>query len=110
MKFVSEFGLRDGYCDEYFRRHNEIWPEMMDLIDRAGLKNYSIWNNCNKLYEYFECDDFQKASFIISSSEVKKRWDEYMKDILIMPETGSFQPLRCMFDFDKVKKERGENG
>ena len=30
--------------EEYKRRHDEIWPEMTQMLNEAGIHNYSIWN------------------------------------------------------------------
>ena len=29
-----------GKLEEYIRRHNEIWPEMKDVLHQAGIRNY----------------------------------------------------------------------
>ena len=31
-----------GKLEEYIRRHNEIWPEMKDVLHQAGIRNYTI--------------------------------------------------------------------
>ncbi len=109
LKYVNEFTLNVDHPDEYVRRHDEIWPEMIELMDRAGLVNYSIWNTGCKLYEYYECEDIEKALSIIKASEVKQRWDKYMEDLLGDPDVHDVRPLKCMFDLDTVKKDRVEN-
>ena len=35
--------LYPGMAEEYERRHNELWPEMKEMIRRHGGKNYSIF-------------------------------------------------------------------
>ena len=35
--------LFPGMENEYKRRHNELWPEMRDMIHEYGGKNYSIF-------------------------------------------------------------------
>lgn len=100
MKFLSEFALKPGTQAEYKKRHDEIWPEMQEMIVRSGIKNYSIWNLGERLVEYYECDDPQKAAETVRDCEVKKRWDEYMSDILILNEDGSMTPYVKMFDFN----------
>ena len=39
-----------GKLEEYIRRHNEIWPEMKDVLHQAGIRNYTIWNVGNELF------------------------------------------------------------
>ena len=104
MKFVNEFGLREGCQAEYRRRHDAIWPEMREMMTRAGLKNYSICNRGSRLIEYYECADIGRALAIISSSPVKAKWDAYMQDILLFEEDGNASPLECMFDFNSTER------
>ncbi|WP_418133761.1 L-rhamnose mutarotase, partial [Adlercreutzia sp.] len=34
--------LYPGMEEEYERRHNELWPEMIDMIHAHGGRNYTI--------------------------------------------------------------------
>jgi L-rhamnose mutarotase len=34
--------LKPGMETEYRRRHDEIWPELVDLLHAAGISDYSI--------------------------------------------------------------------
>lgn len=85
-----------GQEEEYRLRHDNIWPEMVQVLKDAGICHYSIWRNGNELFGYYECEKgIEHAARVQSESEVVARWDAYMKDILIMdkdPETGA-QPL-----------------
>lgn len=84
-----------GMLEEYVRRHDNIWPEMKEVLKKAGIRNYTIWNVGNELFGYYECDDVAEAARIQAESPVVDRWNEYMKDVMLMemdPETGA-QPL-----------------
>ena len=35
--------LYPGMEEEYEKRHNELWPEMQDMIHEHGGKNYTIF-------------------------------------------------------------------
>ena len=48
--------VKDGMLEEYVRRHNEIWPELTQVLNDAGIHNYTIWNVGNELFGYYECD------------------------------------------------------
>ena len=50
-----------GKLPEYIRCHNEIWPEMKDVLHQAGIRNYTIWNVGNELFGYYECDSIAEA-------------------------------------------------
>ena len=41
-RFVFRMRLHDGMVDEYKRRHDAIWPELVDLLHTSGVSDYSI--------------------------------------------------------------------
>ena len=84
-------GVRPGYEEEYVRRHDEIWPEMIDAIRAAGVRNYSIFRHGLTLFGYFETDDLEATRAYLKNSEVNARWSEFMAPIMkidIDPKTG----------------------
>lgn len=95
--------VREGMLDEYIKRHDEIWPEMKDMLHEAGIRNYTIWNVGNELFGYYECDSVAEAGRIQAQSEVNARWDQYMKDVMIAekdPVTGAQPLMKQVFFFD----------
>ena len=83
--------VRPGYEEEYKKRHDEIWPEMVEMLREAGLRNYNIFRHGLKLFGYFETDNLKKSIKHIASSEVNKEWAKYMAPIMkvdIDPETN----------------------
>ena len=65
--------VRPGYEDEYKKRHDEIWPEMVQMLSDAGLRNYNIFRHGLTLFGYFETDDLKKSIDHIVKSEVNKK-------------------------------------
>ena len=102
-KYAWKAMVKDGCIEEYKKRHDNIWDEMKKVLSDAGIVNYSIWNVGNELFGYYECAkglDF--AARVQNESPVVKKWDEYMKDILIMerdPITGAQPWLTQVFEF-----------
>ena len=41
-KFAFKMRLNPGCRAEYIKRHNEIWPELVDLLKDAGVSDYSL--------------------------------------------------------------------
>ena len=103
-RYAWKATLLDGMLEEYKRRHDEIWPEMLEMLKNAGICNYSIWQTGNELFGYYDCRkgaDF--AARAQAQSEVTARWNEYMKDVMTMepdPVTGAQPLLREVFYFD----------
>jgi len=102
-KYAWKGYVKEGYVEEYVKRHDNLWPEMAQMLETAGIKNYSIWNVGNELFGYYECEsgvDF--AAKVQRESPITEKWNEYMKDILIMemdPKTGAQPLLKQVFKF-----------
>ncbi len=92
-----------GMAAEYKRRHDEIWPEMKETLTEAGICNYTIWRNGDELFGYYECEKGKTyAEKVQGESPVVARWNEYMKDVMVMefdPENGNAVQLEEMFAF-----------
>jgi L-rhamnose mutarotase len=74
--------VRPGYEEEYKRRHDEIWPEMVHTLREAGIRNYSIFRYGLTLFGYFETDDLEQTVEYLKNSEVNRRWSEWMDPIM----------------------------
>lgn len=103
-KYAWKAKIVEGTLDEYVKRHNEIWDEMKTVLNDAGIVNYTIWNTGNELFGYYECKKgIEYATRVQRESPVVDKWNEYMKDILIMeidPETGAQPKLVKVFSFN----------
>ena len=103
-KYAWKAIVKDGCFDEYCRRHDEIWPELVELLKSAGICNYTIWNVGNELFGYYECEKGIKfAADTQANSPVVDKWNEYMKDVMVMemdPVTGAQPQLVKVFELD----------
>ncbi|MBP5308806.1 MAG: L-rhamnose mutarotase [Clostridia bacterium] len=103
-KYAWSATLKDGKKDEYVKRHNEIWPELVEVLKTAGIRNYTIWLSGNTLFGYYECEKGIKfATDFQANSPVVDRWNEYMKDVMDMPvdpDTGAQPKLIKVFSLD----------
>ena len=76
--------MRPGYEEEYKQRHDEIWPEMVETLREAGVRNYSIFRHDLTLSGYFETDDLEQTVEHLGNSEVNRRWSGSMAPIMKM--------------------------
>jgi len=102
-RYAWKAKLLEGKKEEYIRRHDEIWEELKAVLTEAGIQNYSIWLTGDELFGYYECTKgVSHAAKTQAGSEVVGRWNEYMKDIMVMvmdPETGAQPKLEQVFMF-----------
>ena len=95
-KYAWTARIKEGKKDEYVKRHNEIWPELVELLKSAGICNYTIWADGNTLFGYYECEKgVEYAARVQAESPIVDKWNEYMKDVMDMPidERTGAQPL-----------------
>ena len=96
--------IKKGKKAEYIKRHDDIWPEMVELLKTAGICNYTIYCTGDTLFGYYECAkgiDFAEKTQ--AGSKVVDRWNEYMKDVLELemdPATGAQPKLEVVFRLD----------
>ena len=103
-KYAWKARVAEGKTEEYRRRRNEIWDEMVRVLKDAGICNYTIWLSGNELFGYYECEKgIEYAVKVQAESPTVKKWDKYMEDILIMekdPVTGAQPALIKVFELD----------
>ena len=75
--------LKHGMRDEYKRRHEEIWPELIQLLGDSGIRNYSIFleEQTDTLFAYQE-QNGESSSQDLGKTEIVKKWWKYMADIM----------------------------
>lgn len=101
MAFVMK--LKKGMCEEYKKRHDNIWPEMKGLLKESGRINYSIWQFDNILFGYYETEDKSQCLNTLKNSDIFKRWNEYMSDLLLPQEEWDNQcskEIEIVFNLD----------
>lgn len=74
--------VRPGYEEEYKKRHDEIWPEMLEALKAAGIRNYNIFRHGLTLFGYFETDDLEATKAALAANDANKRWADYMTPIM----------------------------
>lgn len=69
--------------EEYRRRHDELWPEMVEMLQAHGARSYSIFLDAasSKLFGYLEIEDEELWSKS-AETEICQKWWAYMKDIM----------------------------
>ena len=78
--------LKPGMKAEYVRRHDNLWPEMAEMLRAAGLRNYSIWWYRDDLFGYYESESLAASDAFKANSPVQRRWSEYMADLISYEE------------------------
>jgi L-rhamnose mutarotase len=95
--------VKSGQEQEYRRRHEAVWPAMLQALKSAGCRNYSIYMKGQDLFAYMEVEDFQRFLKLMAAEPESDRWEAHMADIMergILPETGFHERLIEVFHLD----------
>lgn len=91
---MSRFGFKmqlvRGQKEEYKKRHDEIWPELLSVLRQHGIHDYTIFldeETCS-LFALQNRQDDRKADAVVSS-EVLQRWFRHMDGLLEMNPDGT---------------------
>jgi L-rhamnose mutarotase len=87
-RMAFRMNIKPGSEPEYLRRHEQIWPEMLEALRAAGFRNYSIHRDGTTLFAIFESENVRATLAAIVADPVNARWAAMMSDILLT-ETDS---------------------
>ena len=82
-KYAFKMKLNPGMREEYERRHDEIWPDLVELLKEAGVSDYSIHLDpeTDILFGVLWRADGHTMDDL-PNHPVMKRWWEHMADIM----------------------------
>jgi len=75
--------LNPGCKEEYKKRHDKIWPELVSLLKEAGVSEYSIHldEETNMLFGILRRTDDHTMD-ALPGHEIMQRWWAHMADIM----------------------------
>ena len=95
-RFAWKARVLPGKLDEYRKRHDEIWPEMTQVLNQAAQLQHLT--DGETLFGYYECTICLCRQGAAESPV--DRWNAYMKDVMVMefdPETGTSVQMKEAF-------------
>ena len=101
MRSAWVMKLKPGQEAMYKQKHDEIWPEMVELLKRQGIRNYTIYRHELTLFAYFERDTAAPAR-PGEIDPVTLRWWKWMEPHMeTRPDFSPIaEPVEEMFRLD----------
>ena len=90
QKYAFRMQLHPGMAEEYRRRHDAIWPELVALLRGAGVSDYSIHLDpeTNALFGVlWRRDDHGMDD--LPDHPVMRKWWAHMADIMVTHPDGA---------------------
>ena len=83
QKYAFRMRLNPGMRGEYEKRHDEIWPELVELLKEAGVSDYSIHldEETSTLFGVLWRPDDHRMDDL-PAQPVMQKWWAHMADIM----------------------------
>jgi L-rhamnose mutarotase len=80
--------LKPGGLADYARHHAGIWPELVAELERAGIRNMTIFEHDPVLFLYSEVED-EGSWERLWATATHERWGELMAPLMALKDGGS---------------------
>lgn len=90
MKRLAFLGkVKKGCEEEYIKRHDDIWPEVVKVYKAAGILSMTVFMSGVNLFGYIEIDEeiFEREKENLSRDPVEIKWQEFLGEIADRTET-----------------------
>jgi L-rhamnose mutarotase len=80
-RYGSVLRVRPEHFEEYKQAHQAVWPEVLEMITKCHIRNYSIYHHEGYLFSYLEYwgDDFKADMKRMAADPATQRWWAYME-------------------------------
>ena len=85
MRKGSVIGIKPECIKEYKKTHKEVWPEVLDELNKCNIKNYSVFAQHDRLFSFFE---YHGQNFEADFSKMKNNakfleWDRFHEPMFV---------------------------
>jgi L-rhamnose mutarotase len=96
QRVCFQLQVKPERLDEYVKRHQPIWPEMLEALAATGWHNYSLFlRDDGLLIGYFETESLEQARAGMAATEVNTQWQAEMSEFFVdlegTPDQGFLQ-------------------
>jgi|SRR5215510_11787271 len=90
--------VRPELLDEYRAHHAEVWPEMLEALERCGWHNYSLFLDADgTLFGYFETrGTLEEAVAAMQEEAVNERWQAMMAPYFATDAAPADQQMQAL--------------
>ncbi|MCJ7447683.1 MAG: L-rhamnose mutarotase [Bacteroidales bacterium] len=75
-RYGQIIGVKPEDFERYKKYHAAVWPEVLDMIKKCNIHNYSIFHKDNRLFAYFEYTgyDFEADMAKMAADSKTQEW------------------------------------
>lgn len=97
QRIAFQLRLKKDKLEDYDRVHQHVWPELLQELESFGVREYSIFRRGQQLFLYMRVPDFEKLRVQLAQSEIDRRWQHSVADLLErVPDLQQDEPFAMM--------------
>jgi L-rhamnose mutarotase len=77
-RIAFQLRVRPDRIQAYEEAHARVWPDMLQLLKKVGIEQYSIFRRGVDLFFYMHVESFERAWNELDQSPVNQRWQQEM--------------------------------
>ncbi|WGQ13261.1 L-rhamnose mutarotase [Sphingobacterium faecium] len=101
-KVAFKMKLKPGMLEEYKKRHQEIWPKLVDLLHYNGISDYTIFldEETDTLFAVQRLSGHSSQD--LANEVIVQKWWLYMRDLMeVNPDNSPISKnLQHVFHMD----------
>jgi L-rhamnose mutarotase len=80
-RFGQIIKVKPEHFGKYKEYHAKVWPEILDMISKCNIRNYSIYHRDGFLFAYFEYhgNDFEGDMAKMAADPKTQEWWDVVK-------------------------------
>ena len=79
--------LKEGVFEEYTKRHDEIWPELVQLLKDNDISDYTIFMDTDRKTLFaIQSQGPNYNEMDLKSHPIMRKWWDYMADLMEVEE------------------------
>lgn len=83
QRIAFKMKLNKGAIEAYKERHDNLWPELHQLLKAAGISEYSIfYDEETQILFAFQKQEGEQGSQDLGKTEIVQKWWKFMSDIM----------------------------
>lgn len=75
--------LRPDKINDYVEAHAAVWPDVLEAIRVAGIRDYSVWLWEDRVFAQYETDDHETSLRVEAAAEATQRWRAIMREYFV---------------------------
>ncbi|MBS1814526.1 MAG: L-rhamnose mutarotase [Acidobacteria bacterium] len=78
QRVAFQLRIKADMIEQYDDLHRHVWPEMIESLEKMGVREYSIFRRGQDLFLTLRCPDFDALIEQMKHSDVDRRWQRMM--------------------------------